>query len=757
MNDFSHIKKFILTAVCLTQAQLAVAQLEEVIVTAQKRSQSAQDVPVSVSAFNEEDFQEFGSDIGSLTGQIPNVEAYGNGSYFQSFFIRGIGLNEFAGNYNAPVAIHFDEVYVSKNWMAARPTFDISRIEVLKGPQGTLFGRNTTGGTVNFYTQAPTESFEGYVRVRADNFERYSVEGALNGPLSENTQGRLSYYGGFGNGGPQFNEFTNAEHGAPDIHMLRGQLQWSNDTTTVRVLGHFGRDKSETPAYKSPGIYTTDGTFTFCPEVLSGQFTNNQSACARWGGIDLSGFDPLTQEAQFEEPGTFTINQNFIPSNDNEFFGGYVRIEHDFGWSELTSITAYEDFLKQLQEDSDSTPINSSQVSTYSDIQVFTQELRLTGQFNNKSNYVFGLFYEHDEMFNTDSAELGTEAPIGPPIPRLYDEYVQKIDSVAVFAHTEWALSDELTLTLGARYTDEKTTLDAFTAVGLNDPVPPENRITILAVVDSLDDSRTDTDFSWRTGLAWDLTDDVMIYGNLTTSFRTGGYTVPFGGGIIEYEPEDIFAQEIGIKSRFLDNTLQLNAAVFRYEYDNLQINVDDPASPLVPITRNIGKSETTGFEAELVWQPNQNWEVRGGLGYLDAEFTKTDRVMTTISNLGPIPLQGNTPVNSPEWQLNGLLRYSQQVSDNWTLMLMSDFRWVDDRFLEATNQPADTAGSYSVVNARATLYSANNKWAVSLWGKNIFDEEYLTYINNLPGPGFKIDVYGEAASYGLEFSYIFN
>ncbi len=732
-----------------TAAQPALAQftLEEIVVTAQKRSQSIQDIGFSVAAIGEEDAARYAADAGALAGQIPGVESYGSGSHLQSFFIRGIGLNEFAGNFNAPVAIHKDEVYVSKNWMTTRPSFDIERIEVLKGPQGTLFGRNTTGGAVNYYTKAPTADTEGYVRLSADEFSRYGIEGAIGGALTDNLDGRLSLYRSFGSGGPQDNLFDGEEHGEPDVTELRAQLQWNLENTFIRLLAYDGSDKSETPAYKGPGIFNAGGGF--CPEALSGAVSDNPARCFKFANVTG---DP---DIEIEPNGLRTINQSQPPERDDSFYGGYLRIEHDFGDTLLTSITSFDQYDRLHLEDSDSTPIASADLSYFNDLEVFSQELRLTGSAADKRlNYVAGLFYQKEELRQADS--LNASANPGPLPPRLVGQFDQEVDSAALFFNADYQLSEQLTLTVGGRYTEDKTDIQAQTSVGLNDVRGREQLpATTIAVVDALDDDRTDTDFSWRLGLSYGLNDTTLLYTNIATGFRTGGYSVPFGGAIVEFDPEELFSTEVGYKSDITD-TLRLNAALFFYQYDDLQVNVDDPVSPIVPVTRNIGESETYGFEADLTWLAMDNLEIRLGYSYLDAEFTETDRAMTTISEAGPIPLQGNTPVNSPEHQFNGFVEYTASLSPALNWSAQADFRWVDDRFLEVTNQPADTADAYTVVNLSLGIASADGSWDAFVWAKNVTDEDYITYINNLPVVGFKLDIYGEQRSVGLSASYYF-
>ncbi len=734
----------------------AVSQeLEEIIVRAQKRDQSAQEIGVSVSVFDAGDAERFAADIGALAGQAPGVEAYGTGSYLQSFFIRGIGLNEFSGNYNAPVAVHKDEVYVSKNWMAARPTFDIERIEILKGPQGTVFGRNTTGGAVNYYTAAPSRDTEAFVRASFDEYSRYSLQGAVNGALGEHTAGRLSSYRAFGSGGAQDNVFTGAEHGEPDVLEARGQILWDVGDTAVRVLVYGGSDDSETQAYKGPGIFSSTAP-GFCPDALSGAVTDRPGSCPKFAGI--TGIFGMFEEAEFEPSGAHTINQNHAPQRNDSFSGGYVRIDRDFDRVTFTSISAIDQYKRRHREDSDSTPIASNDLDFFSDIDVFTQELRLTGTAGSL-DYVAGLFYEKDDLRQVDSLEL-TENPfvlVGAPLPpRLVGQLDQEVESIAAFVNLDYELSDRATLTVGGRYTEDETTLVAETSAGLNDVQGEENLpATTIAVVDSANDSRTDEDFSWRLGLSYDVTDASMVYANLATGFRTGGYSVPFGGAIVEFDAEELTSFELGLKTD-LSSRLRLNAAAFYFQYEDLQVNVDDPVSPIVPITRNIGESESFGLELDLTWLAAENTEVRFGYSYLDAEFTETSRVMTTISTLGPIPLEGNSPVNAPEHQLNGSVRFDDQLGGNWRWHAYLDFRWVDERFLEVTNQPADTADAYTVVNASIGLRSGDERWLFELWARNLADEEYVNYINNLPGPGFKLDIFGEQRSIGANVAYRF-
>jgi len=749
--------------------------LEEIIVSAQKRGQDIQDVPISMAAIGGDALQQIGFDIGALAGQVPNVEAYGSNTIIPSFYIRGIGLNEFSGNFNGPVAVHRDEVYTSKNWMIGQPLFDMDRVEVLKGPQGTLFGRNTVGGSINYFTRAPSQETNGYFRANADEFGRYNVEGAIGGGLNENLSGRVSFYSGFGTGGPQFNLFDNDDHGRPDVHMLRTQLQWEGDRTTVRVLTYAGIDNSELTGYKTSGVFTP-GTLTPCPEAVSGETSRNHNACTRYGGLAIAaGFDPISEQT---DPDTFTINQNRENRKNDEFAGGYVRIEHDFDWATLTSLTGYDYYLRDQQDDTDNSPLRTSETDWYSNINVFTQELRLTGSlFEERGFFVLGAFYERDDLIVTESAISGAEPGVGHPFnlvganlpPRLVSDFEQTIDSFAVFLDYSHDITDRLAFVGGARWTSESTDIVGSTFAALDDVSGRRDLPqTVLAVLDQIDDnttgaegannSRTDEDFSWKLGLRYDVSDEAMVYGTVQTAFRTGGYSVAIGGPIVEFEEENVLSAEVGLKSRWLDDTLQFNAAAFWYEYENHQANVDDPVSPLVPLTRNLPEVETYGIEADITWRPVANLDVTVGGAWLDSEIVDAGgRTAQTISLLGPIPLQGNRLTNMPEVQLNGMVQHRHSISDDLELNTIVDVRWSSERFMELTNQPADRIGSYAVVNARVTLASLGDGWDVGIFVRNLFDREYQTYINNIASIGSRVEVFADPQTFGLSFGYRFN
>ncbi|MCY3751809.1 MAG: TonB-dependent receptor plug domain-containing protein, partial [Gammaproteobacteria bacterium] len=390
----------------VANAQDDAGTLEEIIVTAQKREQSVQDVGLTVAAFTDEQYRELTrGTLDGLAAQVSNLQAYANNTFLESVHIRGIGLNEFQGQFDSPVATHFDEVYIAKPWMKARRNYDIGRVEVLKGPQGTLFGRNTTGGSVNYYTKAPVDEFEAELEAAIDEHERYRVTGMINSPLSDQLSGRFSFNTELGNGGPQKNLFSGDEHGRPDILDFRGQLLWSGEKLTVRALVHGGTNKSDSTAWKGPGIFNL-GAPGLCPQLFTGEVSKSPSSCPKTAGFAiLNGFP----QGEFEPEGIHTINQNKPPTGDDTFYGGYLRWDYEIGNATLTSITAYEYYERIHTDDSQADMFNSTSTHYYNEMNQVSQELRLAGFLSERWRYILGFFYENDDLDQVDGSDLSQQ------------------------------------------------------------------------------------------------------------------------------------------------------------------------------------------------------------------------------------------------------------------------------------------------------------------------------------------------------------
>ena len=737
--------------------------LEETLVMAQKRAESPQDIGATVNAFSSDDIRELRiQDTLDVGNSLTNTQVtFGFG--LPSFVIRGQGLNEFGQNTDSPVAVHIDEVYQSKSFQLNVGLFDIAQIDALKGPQGTLFGRNTTGGTINFITNKPTEEFEAGVNLEYGRFERARGEFYVSGPLTDNLSARVSGYTHQSSDGPTENVYDGENLGEIDQWGVRGQLQWSSGQTDVLLSLHYGEDTSDLLPFQNMGVLDAaaleaapPGTPNFliprCEEYLNGTVRGDTANCVDFAGLNAGEDDP------------FEVNQDngqrdpFGPQRmglDDESQGGYLRVDYQLEESTFTSLTAFDNYIRNTYEDSGATPLVSDHTLFYSDLDVFTQEFRLTSANDGNFSWLTGFFYEHDEQFS-----VFTYVPPENPDPITgfvlqSTEYVQDTDAAAIFAHTEYHFSEKISLILGARYTWESKDIDGDTFVQLPFIAPVGDAAQLKTPlgggpIASVDESRTDDNFSFKIGLNYTPSDDILYYGSISTGFRSGGHSANLAFSdtdFNEYDAEEIEAYEIGFKSQLLNNTLQINGAAFYYINDDQQINTDI-AGAVLPQTSNGGEGKSTGAELELWWIPLEGLDMKLGLGWLDAEYGKF--------TLNGIESDGNTAVNAPEFTSTGMVRYQFSMNNGMKLTTVADYSYRDDRYLESSNVPVSYLGGYLLLNARIALASEDARWEVALWGKNLTDEEYVAYLNDLNGLGFVLTTVGDPLTYGIALSYNF-
>lgn len=724
--------------------------LGEIIVTAQKRAQSAQDVGITISAFS-------GKELGRLNVQnivevatlIPNVQVnYGFGQ--NAFNIRGLGINEFSANLDSPVALHVDEVYMSKNFMTSLLLFDIERVEALKGPQGTLFGRNTTGGSINFFTRKPSEELSATASLGYDNYETVRGEFGLGGLLSGNLRGRISGFAADQGKGFYRNLTLGEREGAEEKFALRSQLAWSGDSTDILLSLHFGKDTSTMPPYEGVGIFTpaslAAGAPVFCPEYLNGTVTGATPNCVRGtDGLNPGDDDPYTSQ------------NSFAHKVNNRGVGGMLRIDHNLDWATLTSVTGFENFRRDARENSDGTPGPGVDVYWNNKISQLTQELRLTSAEGSIWNYVLGAFYEHDTYKNADYLTVLEGAA-----PGFFSRFTQKTDAIALFFHNDVAVTENLSVIAGVRYSWEKVRIDGgtFIGAGITTIGVIEQPTVILfpsALSSALPDggSRKDEDVSFKTGIEWkpDVAgrgiDDLMLYANISTGFRSGGYNASFAGSqeaFTSLSPESIIAYEVGFKSQMAARSVQVNGSFFRYDFRDGFVNVDNPTSP-VPITINAANIETWGAELDMRWLPVEGLDLSLAAGWLDAEI-KSD-----ITSAG-ISLKGNSPVNSPKWTLTFRERYEFSLTDSLLFSVAADASYRSAQYLETVNAPSNRESGYWIVNSQIGLHNENQGWTLTLWAKNLTKTKYRSYVNDLPAFGWLLNIYGAPRTYGVTLAY---
>jgi iron complex outermembrane receptor protein len=716
---------------------------EPLIVTAQKISQSTQEVGIAISSFVDDDIDELNVSAPEIISLLPNTQAvFHQGTVALS--IRGVGLSEFAPNIDSPVAIYIDEVYQSKTFQAASALFDLERVDVLHGPQGTLFGRNSSGGALNYTTKKPTNTFEAGGKLTLSLFERKHLETFISGPLSDEVSGRLSTLSKNSDDGYIHNLFNDEYYGRENEFYLRGQLLWQTDHSDILWSNRVSRDKSDTAFFQAKGSYDASvypATLQPCSGYFSASFAENTPGCV------------LPDGSQNQDNSPYIVNTQAAMKKDNQGYGSTLHIDHFMEDVTLTSITAYDYFERFQTNDADGSPSIAFEATWFNELHQYTQEFRLSGEDTAGKSWLIGAFFEHDDLTSVNFFD-GRDHPIAFFTDRnLATSYTQITDSVALFAHKETALIDKWSLISGLRYSFERVTFKGKTQMqsASAGTSGKENQLNApFITLASIDDQQKNTHLSYKLGLNFQQSKTQLYYGSISTGFKSGG----FNGGYAlsdeefsEYKPEEITAFEIGSKSVFPEAKFQVNASVFYYDLANPQLNADAPTPPNF-ITTNADSSTHKGIEIETHWQPIKGLDIKNNLGWLQAEYGEF--------YIFGVNQAGNKVVNSPEWTFNGIIRYQYPISAMFNHILMTDYSYRSSRYLTSSNLDTSFEPGYWLVNARTALETKNKKVEIGLWVRNLFDKRYRTFMNDVSGLGSVASLWSEPRTFGLDISYQF-
>ncbi len=712
----------------MAPAQDGAFTLEEIVVTAYMHRDILQDVGIAISAFDGETMEAVGVDNSNeIAAKTPNLNIMsptGEGGVV-SVFIRGIGLNDFALNNTGPVGFYVDDSSIGSSNGQLTTLFDIERVEVLKGPQGTLFGRNTTGGALNIVSNKPTEEFEASVKLTAGNYGYLKTEGMVSGSLTDSVNARLALVN-YESDGYMENLSTGDK---VEKQNVAGRVLFDitpSDDLSVLVNIHGSRNDSDSDLY---GL-TTDGDF------YEGHYGDKE----------------------------YTINVDTL--------GGSIKAEYDINDSlSLTSITSYDDLSKRHDEESDMTPFEIVELQYNVDTHTFSQELRLNGDADG-IHWVAGLYYL-TETTNWDLPTFANDLPLGGGLTFGVSSGGghQELTTQAIFGQVEYDLTEDWTLTLGGRYTQLEVDFETQTEI------PNFALIPLPSTLDYSNDL-TNEEFSGKVALNYHAAENIMYYGSITRGFKGGG----FNGGIVsdlanypataEYDPEILTAYELGFKSTLLDSTMRLNAALFYYDYEDAQV-FNSIADPLTQLPQNKIENakalELYGVDIDLTWQPTEALFIQAGVGYTHSEFDEFDLTVPLLTGTSSADLSGETPQNTPEWSANLLANYTWSLGDKGLLMAQIDGSYQSEVFY--TNSQVTTAGdpssydrnedvgqdSYSLWNARLSWFDANEQLEVALWGKNLSDKEYAAYMFELSDVvGGDQVMRGMPRTYGVDVKYTF-
>lgn len=785
--------------------QVTAMQLEEVVVTAQKREQSSNDIGIAINTFTGQQIRELGvmsaEEIAQYTPGVTVNETAATG--VPLYTIRGVGFQDYSTAASSTVGIYFDEVAMPYTVMTRGLLFDTNRVEILKGPQGDLYGRNTTAGQINFISNAPTEEFNAGITASYGTFSTADVEGYVSGSLSDTARGRIAFRTVQSSEGWQESTTSNDTLGEDDVMAVRGRLDLDfGDSATLQLIATYVDDQSENTAnttydgteiglnsfnapYRPLDQYLIPGGANFgeTPPWLS----TNDNIKAGWTNSYTS---PITGKI-------FDIR----PQRDNQFTGLSARLDWELNGMTLTSVTGYSDFERTEANDWDGSFANDSSNINTTDLTVFSQELRLTG--NTEDIYwVAGLYYSQDDMdeyyhyFMSDSVyglggqAFGVQPFASFPILELDTIYAQETESMAIFGHVEYKMTDTVSLVVGARYTEETrdwtgctyiaedgslggflnglfgSTLQPGDCGTINDIASsptnigavigtPDVNLAFQPYSDTVDTGR----FTGKIGLDWNPSDTTLVYASISNGFKSGGFNGANSNTtsqLIPYDEEVLTAYELGTKATLLDGTMQLNGAVFYYDYKDKQ--EQDTAVTFVGNISgltNVDESEITGAELDITWQPVEGLTLAGNAAYLDSEVLKWDAVDRANSswpgNVNYYDASGQSLAMTPELSYTLFARYEFAIGADMVMDISADMNFTDST--TGGPRPEDATEDYAVANARIGIGSANGDWRVMAWVKNLADEDYYPSAYT-GGNGPFVRTNGMPRTYGLTFSY---
>lgn len=715
--------------------------LEEVIVTAQKRAQNSQDVGIALSAVTGEELAKLGAVTASdITKTMPAVVlTQPNGPSSFSLSIRGVTQNDFADHQESPAAIYVDDVYVSQMAGLAFTMFDMDRVEVLRGPQGTLFGRNATGGLANFVTRRPTDEAGGYVDVTIGQRNLTRIEGAINGQLWDGIDGRFSF---------QSNHydplFHNVAGGAPDSEngndwAVRGQLLFKNVGGGELLLnGRASREDVHAGSWETFAI-------TLDPNGNDRPLGPNENFYGTCPGCNASGLP---------NSGPFTTRDNQAGYARIKTSGLTAKFTDDLGFANFTAIGDYSALKKDYQEDSDATPYTIFQFFNGSDVSQESLELRLNGG-DKTLNWTAGLYglnidgkyYEgwqgpvffgaHE--FNDggwpygDPTKFVTQGAQPDPnggLPATKAPYELKTKSYAAFGQVEYRLNELVGFTLGGRVTHDQKDYTyswypyLYYPQGITGNITQLTRPNGLALTTDYDRSRSDNLYSGKAQVDFHLSPDQLLYLSYNRGVKGGGFTAPlFPTSIsdlstLTFKPETLTSYEAGIKSEFLNHTLRFNGAVYYYDYKDYQALIYTISLEQLVVNAN---AKHKGAEGELEWAPNDAWRFGLGASYVDAVVENVPGRATPTGQL----VYGNyTPGNAPRWSGNALARYTLPVGTGH-LALQLDGNYLARFWFNLADTPAVEQSAYGIVNARINYTPAGERLEVGVSVDNLADKHY--------------------------------
>jgi iron complex outermembrane receptor protein len=690
----------------------------EIVVTAAKRSENVQSVPISVTAIGGDMLAKSRvSSVDSLVTKVANLQLTSIvGDNTPIFALRGVSMSDYSLNQSSPVATYYDEVYKGNFAFLGVAMYDLERVEVLRGPQGTLYGKNTTGGAVNIISrEAKLGETSGYVNAGYGNYSRFEANGAVNVPLGEKAALRVA-----GTFARADGWFRNIEPGMPNLastreYAFRGTLK----AQPVEGLTFVLRASTSFQNPRNYGIYAQ-------PEA------NHRPGLSRW---EIAS-DVSTRRRARTTSVALTTNVDLSDA------------------IALTSITSYDKGTLFFREDTDGTATKLLEIPYYDKASQFAQDLRLTSDTGGPFDFILGVYFNREKVFNRTAFEIATDVDVnadgtidaqdcadGLPLAcKVQNQFSQVKKSVAVYSDLKYKIGEAVTLRGGLRYTHDTGRQNGFIsqALGVDD--------SVVATLIPLSDLRfTKNNFSGKIGLDYKLTDGNLLYASVSRGYRAPSFNAQafFDPSELSVaKAEQVTSYEVGAKTQFWDRRITLNVAGFYYDYKNQQFINVDPSSAAQTLL-NIPKSRIYGGEAELTVRAADMLTMRAGLGVLSAKIKQG-----TVSG---VDVGGNRLSNAPSLTLNGGIDWTVAQGGFGSLSFHPEVAYQSSQYFEVVNIPRLKQKGYALLSGHIDWESANGRFNASLWAKNLTKKFYFTSrVDLLAGFGFDYNHIGNPRTYGV-------
>lgn len=746
--------------------------VEEIIVTAQKRSQALSDVGISVVAATGEQLATVGvTDVGDLAKIVPGFTAAESDQGIPVYTLRGVGFNSTQLSATPTVSVYLDEAGLPFPLMTVGAVLDLERVEVLKGPQGTLFGQNATGGSINFIANKPTDKFEAGIDVSYGRFNTLSASGYVSGPLAEGLNARLAANYTRGDDW-QYSYTRDDTAGRVKKGSARLLLDWEPADSlklSLNVNGWFDKSDNQRGQFIDIRLATPNSPLAN-PGLATLPKAPRNNRAADW--------DPAVS------PFTPNPDRAFDLDRDNNFYQGVLRADWEASDSlTLTSLTNYARVRQFTTFDWDATRLFIALGGTDGTAKTFSQELRASGDVADGAiKYVVGAAYQKDHIEETPFQEFFQYS--AAPFISNSNPADAKNETIGVFGNVDWDITPELTVTGGARYSEAKHEYVGCSAdpgdgriaalfEGVSNALrgafgqPPTSGIfqggqciTLGPAPDFLpfkgDVSFKEDNISWRANVNWKPSPGTLLYASVNRGYKAGLYPVVNAttfAQIREVRPEQLTAYEVGVKTTLFDRTLQFNASAYYYDYKDKQLfSFDvDPIFGLINILTNIPKSRVQGFDVDLTWAPIPGFTIRPALSYVDSrigEFQGYDVFQNSV------PLEGNRFSLAPKWNASLGADYEFPVNANLDAFVGGNVLYNSKTYADLAASPNFHLKSFATLDLRAGVASPDGTWKATVWGRNVTDTYY--WMNVLANTDTNVRLTGMPATYGVSVSYKF-